>query len=122
MFYSIDTVQEWLDEIAESLPEEVFNHLNGGVLLLPQYKISPHAKADDLFIMGEYIHQHIYGRMINIYYGSIMQIYGNAPEHVIKAQLRKVLCHELIHHLESLAGEHGLEIIDAQRLQKYLGN
>lgn len=116
----IDTVQLWLDEIAESLPDEVFQDLNGGVLLLPQYKLSPHAKAGDLFIMGEYSVQHYLGRMIYIYYGSIIHIYGNAPDQVIKRELRRILCHELIHHLESLAGERGLEIEDSERLRRYL--
>ena len=120
MFYDIDTIQIWLDEIAESLPEEIFKDLNGGVLLLPQYKLSPHAIADDLFIMGEYHIDRFLGRMVYIYYGSIIHIYGNASEHIIKRELRKVLCHELTHHLESLAGERGLEIIDAERLHRYL--
>lgn len=121
MPFSIDTIQLWLDEIAESLPDEVFKDLNGGVSLLPEIKISPHARAGDLFIMGEYVVQHYIGRLIYIYYGSIMQVYGNAPEFIIKRELRNILCHELIHHLESLAGERGLEIIDADKLRRYLG-
>jgi hypothetical protein len=120
MFFDIETIQSWLDEIAESLPEEIFKDLNGGVLLLPQYKISPYAKADDLFIMGEYRVDRFLGRMINIYYGSFVRLYFHAPEHIVKTQLRHTLCHELTHHLESLAGERGLEIVDAERLQRYL--
>lgn len=117
---SIDILQTWLDEIAESLPDEVFKDLNGGVALLPELKISPHARDGDLFIMGEYVVHRYIGRLIYIYYGSIMQVYGNAPDFLIKRELKKVLCHELIHHLESLAGERGLEIKDADKLRRYL--
>lgn len=120
MSVNIDTVQIWLDEIAESLPDEIFRDLNGGISLLPYHKISPYAKADDLFIMGEYSVNRYLGRMINIYYGSIIRVYGNTPDQVLKRELRRILCHELIHHLESLAGERDLEKYDAQRLRRYL--
>ena len=35
---SIKETQELLDEIAESLPSEFYNGLNGGILLLPEEK------------------------------------------------------------------------------------
>ena len=45
-----------LDEIAEGLPIEFYNELNGGILLIPESKLSPYAQNNDLWIMGEYIH------------------------------------------------------------------
>jgi hypothetical protein len=36
-----------------------------------------------------------------------------------KAELRRILRHEFTHHLESLAGEKGLEIKDRIEIEKY---
>ena len=51
---SIKETQELLDEIAESLPPEFYNGLNGGILLLPEEKPSPYSLDNDLWILGEY--------------------------------------------------------------------
>jgi len=119
---SIDEVEIVLDEIAEEIPKEFFKELNGGILLLPQAKKSPYARADDLWIMGEYQYSHSMGRLINIYYGSFEKLYGNISIKRLKYELREVLLHEFTHHLESLAGEKGLEKKDAERLARYQGN
>ena len=118
--YTIDTVQAWLDEIAEKLPPELYNNLNGGILLIPDYKLSEHSKKDDLFILGEYFHDRFLGRMIYIYYGSFIHLFGRQPEHLFKNQLKKTLYHEFIHHLESLAGDRSLTKKDMEKLQRYL--
>jgi hypothetical protein len=119
----------WLDEFAEELPEKIFEGLNGGILLLPEYKISPYANVKqtpngifnaDLLIMGEYHVDRYLGRMVYIYYGSFIQAYHNASEETLKSQLKHTLYHELIHHLESLAGDRSLEIKDAAYIKKYL--
>ena len=120
MPYTIDTVQKWLDDIANDLPEGLYNNLNGGILLLPEYKISPYAKAGDLYIMGEYFYHYFMGRMIKIYYGSIIRVYGYLGDNEFKEVLKKVLYHEFIHHLESLANENSLDVKDMETLQRYL--
>lgn len=117
---SIDEVQVILDELAEELPKEFYKELNGGILLLPEAKISPYAKGDDLYILGEYRVSHSMGRLISIYYGSFEKLYGHASKEELTARLRHTLRHEFTHHLESLAGEKGLEIKDAQFINKYL--
>ena len=43
MTITIDRAQVLLEQIAETLPAELYKDLNGGILLLPQEKISPYA-------------------------------------------------------------------------------
>ncbi|MCL2106504.1 MAG: metallopeptidase family protein [Oscillospiraceae bacterium] len=116
--HSIDDVERILEEIAEELPEGFFRQLNGGIILLEEAKIHP--RAPGLCIMGEYSRRHDLGRYITIYYGSFARVYGHAPEAYLRKKLRETLLHEFTHHLESLAGERGLEIQDRIDLAKYL--
>jgi len=117
---TIDEAQAMLDEIAESLPEAFYNELNGGILLLPDVRFSDYARKDDLYILGEYVRDHVMGRLINIYYGSFERVYGHLTPEGFKRQLRETLLHEFTHHMESLAGERGLEKKDEVDLQRYL--
>ena len=112
----IDRVGEILDMLAEELPLEFYRELSGGILLMPEAKESPH--GEDLCIMGEYIRSQS-GRMIKIYYGSFERMYGWMDEEQLTVELREVLRHEFTHHIESLAGERGLEIKDEQQLREY---
>lgn len=116
---TIEEAQSMLDEIAESLPMAFYKELNGGILLIPEAKVSSHARNDDLYTMGQYHHSGSMGRIIYIYYGSFEKLYGNISPENMKKKLRDTLLHEFTHHLESLAGEKGLEIKDAQQLRKY---
>lgn len=119
---SIDEVQIILDDLAEELPQVFYKELNGGILLLPEARRSPYAKGDDLYILGEYRVSHSMGRLISIYYGSFEKLYGHVSKDELTDRLRHTLRHEFTHHLESLAGEKGLEIKDAEFINKYLGN
>ena len=116
---TIDEAQEMLEEIAETLPQDFYRYLNGGILLLPEAKLSPYAKENDLWIMGEYQRGGSMGRMIKIYYGSFQKMYAHLSPEELKEQLRHTLLHEFTHHLESLAGERGLEIEDEIQLKEY---
>ena len=53
--YEFEEVAQMLDEIADSMPYELYRDLNGGISLLPQVKIHPQALHNDLYILGEYI-------------------------------------------------------------------
>jgi len=116
--YTIDAVEEMLGQIADEIPSMFFEKLNGGVILLEECKPHPHSQGD-LYIMGEYSRRHDLGRHISIYYGSFMRVYAYAPEAVLRQKLRESLLHELTHHLESLAGERGLEMQDKIQLAEY---
>ena len=116
---SFEEAGELLDEISAELPQEFYEKLNGGILLIPDVKIHPEAKQKDLYTMGEYRSSYTLGRYIVIYYGSFEKLYRHLNKEELKEELRKVLYHEFTHHVESLAGERGLEIKDKEKLNKY---
>ena len=117
--FSIDEVNEILDEIAAELPGEIFLELNGGVSLLPDTKRSSADPGGGLFTLGEYRRDQM-GRYIVIYYGSVLAVHGGDTREELYSNLKKLLAHELTHHLESLAGERDLEIEDERNLEDYL--
>lgn len=118
--YTIDETEMLLNEIAEEIPQELYKELNGGIVLKEEAKLHPQNKAKDLFILGEYHRDSRLGNFIAIYYGSFVQTFGNASLAEYKEQLRKVLKHEFLHHVEGLAGVQDLEIEDAVEIQNYL--
>ena len=117
--YSIDDIHDILDEVAAGLPDEIFAGLNGGVSLLAETKRSSADPEGGLYTLGEYRHDQM-GRYIVLYYGSIRIVHGDDTRDEIRANLKKLLTHELTHHLESLAGERDLEIEDKRALNEYL--
>jgi predicted Zn-dependent protease with MMP-like domain len=117
---TIDEMDAMIAEIVESLPEELFDRLNGGVILLPDEKENKNSKNNDLFILGEYHSGGVMGRYIAIYYGSFIRLYGKLKNKKIRKKIEHTIKHEFIHHLESLAGEKDLEIEDARKMDKYL--
>ena len=129
---SFNEVGAMLDAIAEELPEDFYKELNGGILLLPDTKLHPASKKNihgnqptinELYILGEYHNERAgyggLGRYIVIYYGSFVKVHGNLLPQQQKEELKKVLIHEFTHHMESLAGERGLELKDDLRIEKY---
>lgn len=118
-FPSIEEVHEILDHIAEELPKEFFKGLNEGIVLLAQEKLHKESSLNNrLYIMGEYSRS-ITGRNIKIYYGSFKSLYSNISRVELYERLKETLLHEFTHHLESLAGERGLEIKDARDMETY---
>lgn len=110
---------EMAEEINAGLPERFFKELNGGVQADPKRKIHPKSVGESLVILGEYHRDYYFGRYIVLYYGSFLQIYGNADKEVWRRQLDHTIRHEFRHHLESLAGERDLEMEDEIRLAQY---
>ena len=117
---SIEEMQGMLDELAEEFPQEFYKDLNGGIVLLSESKQHEKSVGNDLYILGEYYNDRGLGRYIAVYYGSFSFIYGNLSKDNIIKRLRKILRHEFTHHLESLAGERGLEYKDAKDISDYL--
>jgi len=115
---SFDEVGDMLDDIAEELPREFFNDLNGGVLLLPEACQGQGDEAHSLYIMGKYIRD-VMGRYIIIYYGSFAALHKNLPPDKLRRELKETLIHEFTHHMESLAGDNSLEIKDELRLARF---
>lgn len=115
---SFEDFGQLLDEVSDMLPREIFVDLNGGINLLPDTLPHPESTGN-LFILGQYHYGGRLGRYINIYYGSFIQLYGKSSVTHLRKQIDRVLRHEFLHHLESLAGEKDLEITDAVELAKY---
>lgn len=118
-FPSVEQVHKMLDEIAEGLPSKLFEDLNQGIVLLPEYKLHPESRRNNkLYIMGEY-ERSMTGRNIKIYYGSFKRVYRNESIEIIYKKLKETLFHEFIHHIESKAGVKDLEVEDKIKLEKY---
>lgn len=115
----IEEFLDMLDDISGEIPRELFKRLNGGIILLPEVKYHPEGVGDNLYIMGEYRTSSTMGRTIVIFYGSFMKLYGHLEKEDLRKCVKKTLLHEFTHHLESLAGEKGLEIEDKIFLQQY---
>ena len=118
----IDCFFEMLKEVCDELPDEFFRELHHGVQLAEEAKISPHARADDLVVMGEY-HRSYLGNKITIYYGSFVRTCSHLSGDQLKDRLREVVRHEFRHHMENLAGMYGrdsLEHEDREELRRYL--
>ena len=118
MVLTFDEVAQLLDEIADSFPQEFYEHLNGGVLLLPEADFHP--DTPDLLTMGLYCHD-MMGRYIKIFYGSMAQLAKNEKwtREDWEDELWGTLSHEFTHHLEGLAGERALEIKDEIQMDEY---
>ena len=116
---SFEEFGEILDEIVDSMPKEIFINLNGGVNLQEDAPLHPESIGDNLFVLGRYHSGGRLGRYINIYYGSFMAVYGRRNKEFLRAEIDRVLKHEFLHHLESMAGEKDLEIDDAIRIARY---
>ena len=121
MMITYNELGAMLDDIANELPEDLYRELNGGVILLPESKLHPQSDSiNKLYIMGEYHYQPLgLGRYITIYYGSFIRVHAHNSPKEQKEELRKIVFHEFLHHLESLAGDRSLEIKDAHDLIKY---
>ena len=115
---SFDEMGDWLDEIAEQFPQEFYTDLNGGILLLPEAVEDPEFPPGEMYILGEYCCDQM-GRYINMYYGSFAALFPDLDDDKLYDELYTTLAHEFTHHMESLAGERGLEIKDAVELERY---
>ncbi|MBQ1475030.1 MAG: metallopeptidase family protein [Ruminococcus sp.] len=108
-----------LDEIAETLPKDLYRELNGGIVLEDGFRYHWYAQNNDLYILGVYVRDNL-GKSIKIYYGSIVRVYRNKTLDEYREILRRVLVHELKHHNEYLAGADDLEYYDDEQICKYL--
>lgn len=116
---TFDECGAMLDEIADSMPYELYRDLNGGISLFPQSKVHPKALHNDLFILGEYIRNSL-GNAIVFYYGSINRVYGTLDKEEYRNKLVEILHHEVRHHNEYLAGCDDLGIYDKNQIDDYL--
>ncbi len=109
---SYEDIGVMLDDIADEIPIEYYQGLNGGIVLHEERKYHPELPSTNYMILGEYARDWT-GSHIRIYYGSFAGMYPDIPDDAMKEKLKEVLMHELQHHLEGRAGAKDLEIEDA---------
>lgn len=117
---SLEKAEDMLADLIDELPEAFFEELNGGVCLIPEAKPDPDFPGEDLYILGEYCEDGCLGRSIVIYYGSFEPVFGDMSPLEFRRELRDTLRHEFRHHVESLAGENGLDLEDEEWLVNYV--
>lgn len=117
---TLDRFEELAEEAISDVPEEFFEHLNGGIVIVDRVKNHEDSVPErPLYVMGEYTQSRMMGRHILLYYGSFMKIYGDLDEKAVVPVIRATILHEFTHHLESLSGEKDLEIKDKIKLSDY---
>ena len=120
MLLTFDQAGDLLDELAEAFPPALFDGLNGGVHLVEDALPDPEFPRAELYIMGEY-HEDLLGRYINLYYGSFAALAKDErwSDEKWETELYETLAHEFTHHIESLAGERGLERKDEEFMEDF---
>ena len=101
-----------LDELADELPEGIFENLNGGVNFVEEAVVA----EDGRYTLGTYFRNGM-GRYIELYYGSFVELYGEMDDELFKRRLKNTLHHELTHHIENMAGDRSLERWDERQEQ-----
>ena len=116
---TIDQVNDLLDDMADSFPEELFDGLNGGINLLEEARPDPEFPQGEMYILGEYCDDCL-GQYINLYYGSFAALLEEEDEQAWKDEIFATVAHEFTHHLEETAGLHALDDKDAAFLRQAL--
>jgi hypothetical protein len=117
MKLTFDQTGDLLDQLAETMPQALFDELNGGVNLLEDTVPDPDFPEGEMYILGEYCDD-LLGLYINLYYGSFAALAEREDwdEDTWRNELRITLSHELTHHMENRGGLHALDDRDAEEL------
>lgn len=118
--HTFEQVAAMLDDIVDSLPEPIVRGLNGGVYLLPDTVRSRKIPDPGYYTLGEYFVDRVTGRMVYLYYGSIMALCKDCTTEELRRELERVVKHELRHHVENLAGARDLEVEDEEYVRAAL--
>ena len=103
MNYSFDDIANMLDDIVDSIPDDLLNNLNG-IYLVDETRHNPKIPSDNYYIMGDFTHSPYLGHSINIYYGSVVAMHDNLSKDAMNEKLKEIVHHELRHHMETQAG------------------
>ena len=118
MSFDIDTIHEMLNEIVDSIDENLLYDLNGGVVLDEKTKFHEESINEDLLILGEYQRYGIIKRIV-IYYGSLMLRYSHYSYEQMFESLTGLINHELRHHVEYKAKSRDLIEEDEEYIENY---
>lgn len=101
--YTFDAVASMLDLIVDEIPDQLLQGLDG-VFLVDGEKHNEKIPSENYYVMGQFHHGEGTRPVIDLYYGSIIAVHGNLETRDLMTELRKIVRHELRHHMETLAG------------------
>lgn len=113
----LDEFERTVGEMLDELPGVLLEELNGGVMVEPESKQGPEGRG--IFILGEYHTDYHLGRMIVLYYGSFVYLYGANRDRWV-SEIRSTLRHEIRHHIEDRAGLKDLEKEDRDQIRRFM--
>jgi predicted Zn-dependent protease with MMP-like domain len=103
------TYEEFVDFVeyivANEVPAELLEELNGGVQTSEQLKRDTDEK--NFLVFGHYIRDNL-GKRVMLYYGTFLHFLGDKSEEKWEREVLKVIKHELRHHIEARAGQEDL--------------
>lgn len=116
---NLEAFEELANRLYDEIPPALLEGLNGGILIHEE----AHQDDDDLpdvYIMGEFIDDPFgLGNYIILYYGSFVQVLGDAPIEVWEEELWETMLHEIRHHVELRAGVDDLDLEDLRQLEEF---
>lgn len=94
-----------LEATEKEIPPILLKDLNMGIHVSPKKQEDDEEK--DYYIMGEYIQNEL-GNQVVLYYGSFQYFLEDEPEKIWHKEIMDTIKHELIHHIEAMAGQEDL--------------
>ncbi|BAS26453.1 metallopeptidase family protein [Limnochorda pilosa] len=114
---TFDAFADAADQLAEQIPPELLEGLNGGIQVSREERRNP-GDPPDVRILGEYVTDPYLGAQILLYHGSFRRLFATEPEEVWLEELATTLRHELRHHMENRAGLEDLDREDVEELRR----
>ncbi len=103
MKMDLDSFTAFADRFVDNeVPPPLLRDLNLGIVVLPEIK-----EEGEFYIMGEYVTEEL-GSYIVLYYGSFVEILRDEPRTAWEENIKETIKHELLHHVEALAGDEKL--------------
>jgi len=112
-----ETFARVCEEVAEELPPELFEELNGGIIISDRARRHPGGPRG-VYVLGEYHRDWNLGCHIVMYHGSFARLYHDLGAAAWRRRIRATLVHELRHHIENRAGVRDLEREDERQLAR----
>jgi hypothetical protein len=112
----LDEFSAYVTEILDNeIPPILLEGLNLGVIVSP--KLERSKDESQFIIMGVYVQSSL-GKQIILYYGSFLYFFEKRSKKAWKRKILSTTKHELIHHIEALAGQK--DLANKEKYEKYL--
>lgn len=104
-------INEFIDYVVDvsenKIPPVLLRDLNMGIHVSPKQQEDD--EENDYYIMGEYIQNEL-GNQVVLYYGSFRYFLQDDPLETWHKEIMDTIKHELIHHVEAMAGQEDLAL------------